>query len=69
MTQFDKFLTFAERFDTYALKKSGVMSIIVGHYSERQALGITDKEVALKTKMAIDKGLNVITCIIQRSYE
>lgn len=44
------------------LKNIGVTWALTGS-KDRRAKGTTDEKVAKKTKMAIEKGMNVIACI------
>ena len=45
------------------LKESGVHWTLTGHSERRTLFKETDEEVALKTKVALDNGMNVMVCI------
>ena len=41
----------------------GIKWVILGHSERRNIYGETNEEVAKKTKIALEKGLNVVLCI------
>mmetsp|Transcript_7874 Transcript_7874/g.14620 ORF Transcript_7874/g.14620 Transcript_7874/m.14620 type:complete len:283 (+) Transcript_7874:104-952(+) len=47
----------------HALKDSGASWVLVGHSERRRSRGSSDSVVALRTRVALKGGLNVVACI------
>jgi len=62
ISQYDKDGEFTGNITADMLKNIGVTWALTG-ISDRRSRRTTDEEVAKKTKMAIEKGMNVIACI------
>ena len=45
------------------IKDMGVSATLTGHSERRTLYGESDKDVALKTKLAVDNGFTVLACI------
>ena len=56
-------LSKTKRITPSSLNKKGVTWTLAGSQLERETFGTTDQVIALETKAAVQKGMNVIACI------
>jgi len=54
---------FTGEFSVGMVKDMGISYTLTGHSERRTLYGETDKQVALKTKLAVDSGFTVLACI------
>ena len=60
---FEKSGAFTGEVSADMLTEMGVEYVVIGHSERRQYFGETDKTVNLRTKAALEAGLNVILCV------
>ena len=60
---------FTGEFSTDMVKDMGIKYALTGHSERRSLFGETDKEVAAKTKIAVDQGFTVLACIGEQLEE
>ncbi len=60
---FEKSGAFTGEISADMLAEMGVEYVVIGHSERRQYFGETDKTVNLRTKAALEAGLNVILCV------
>lgn len=54
---------FTGELSTDMIKEAGIKYTLTGHSERRTLYGETDKDVAVKTKLAVDAGMTVLACI------
>ena len=60
---------FTGEFSVGMIRDMGVTHTLTGHSERRSLFGETDQDVAVKTKIAIENGMNVMVCIGEQLEE